>query len=78
MLVNSPVYKKEISGMLLPDWSIRFGGVKVPLILLGDLVYLLLLWLMKDYVESPSTSSQEQLFNYRVSRARMVVENTFG
>lgn len=50
----------------------------MPLVILGDSAYPLLPWLMKPYLENSATTPQQHNFNYRQSRARMVVENSFG
>ena len=50
----------------------------MPLLVLGGPAYPLLPWLMKPYLETSSTTPQERNFNYRQSRARMVVVNAFG
>ena len=50
----------------------------MPLVILGDSAYPLLQWLMKPYLENSATTPQEHNFNYRHSRARMVVENSFA
>ena len=50
----------------------------VPLVILGDPAYPSLQWLMKPYPETSCITTQQKLFNYRQSRARMVVENAFG
>ena len=78
VFANSSLYKKASNGTLLPNQPRVIGGVEVPLIILGDPAYPLLPWLMKPYLENSSTTSQERQFNYRQSRARMVVENAFG
>ena len=78
VLVNSSFYKKSISGTLVPDWSQKIGGVNVPLLVLGDPAYPLLSWLMEPYIETPNSTPEERNFNYRLSRARIVVENAFG
>ena len=78
VLVNSSCYKKACNGTLLPDWSSNIRGVNVPLVILGDPAYPLLSWLMKPYLENAVTTLRERNFNYRQSRARMVVENAFG
>lgn len=75
---NSTVYVKGCSGDLFPNWTKLINGVEVPLLVLGDAAYPLLQWLMKPYIETPNSSESVKNFNYRHSRARMVVENAFG
>jgi len=52
--------------------------VDVPLIILGDPAYPLLPWLMKPFPDTGSLTRHQEHYNYRQSRARMVVENAFG
>lgn len=80
VFTNSSLYSKMSNGLLLPDWSITLGSSStlIPLLFLGDPAYPLLPWLMKPYPENVTTTAEEKLFNYRQSRARMVVENAFG
>ena len=47
-------------------------------ILMGDSVYPLLPFLMKPFCFSPTLSAQKKRFNYRMSRAMVVVEVAFG
>ena len=77
-MANSWFYAAANSGTLFPDWSVQLGGVDVTLVVLGDAAYPLLPWLMKPYLDNPGTTDQERYYNYRQSRARMVVENAFG
>lgn len=46
--------------------------------LIGDGGFPLLEWLLRPYNETPKFGLQKRYFNYRLSRARMVVENAFG
>ena len=48
------------------------------MVVLGDPAYPSLPWLMKPFPETLCITATEKLFNYRQSRARMVVENSFG
>ena len=50
----------------------------MPLLVLGDSAYPLLSWLMKPYPDNEALKPQQHHFNYRQSRARMVVENALG
>ena len=40
--------------------------------------YPLLLWVIKGYPNDKNAPRRERVFNYRLSRARVTVENTFG
>ena len=75
---NSTFYSKCHSGRFLPDWKQTINGIDIPLVFLGDPAYPLLPWLMKPYPDTGSLTRQQQHYNYRQSRARMVVENAFG
>ena len=52
--------------------------VQVPLVILGNLAYPLLRWLMKPYPNNELTTVSEKACNYRQSRALMVIDNTIG
>ena len=78
VFVNSSFFQKANTGSLFPDWKRTMGSVDVPLVVLGDPAYPLLPWLMKPYLDNVNITAQERNFNYRQSRARMVVENAFG
>ena len=55
-----------------------FEGGKLPYFLVGDEIFPLQEWLIKPYSKSALTSEIKQVFNYRQSRARRVIQNTFG
>jgi hypothetical protein len=46
--------------------------------LISDAAFPLQNWLMKPFPENEFTPSYQQEFNFRLSRARMVIENAFG
>ena len=78
VFANSTLYTQGSNGQLFPNKSRKMGEVDVPLVILGDPAYPLLLWIMKPYPESEHTPADKKLFNYRQSHARTVVENSFG
>ena len=78
VFTNSELFEKAQAGTLLPSSPRFIHGVNVPLVILADPAYPLLPWLMKPYVQHGNLSVAAKNFNYRLSRARMVVENAFG
>ena len=75
---NSTLYQRGQAGTLLPAWTRQIGLIQVPLCILGDPAYPALTWLMKAYPEQQNMTVRQINYNYRLSRARMVVENAFG
>ncbi|CAH3151227.1 unnamed protein product [Porites lobata] len=78
ILSNSTIYDKGNDNNLFPDIRESIGGQVVSIVILGDPAYPLLPWLLKAYPENVNTPQSQRVFNYRLSRARMTIENTFG
>ena len=64
-------------GSFIPNYSKKDGEVDIYPTLIGDSAFPFLPWLMKPYGSAVLTEMQ-RYFNYRLSRARMVVEGAFG
>lgn len=58
--------------------SLYICGEEIPLLVLGDPAYPLLSLLMNAYPDNGSLSCQQKTFNYRLSKARVVVEHAYG
>nr|XP_048711374.1 uncharacterized protein LOC125639019 [Caretta caretta] len=72
---NSGLFKWLQEGICFPDQKITVGDVEMPIVTLGDSAYPLMPWLMKPY--TGTLDSSQELFNYRLSKCRMVVECAF-
>ncbi|CAM5169330.1 unnamed protein product [Eretmochelys imbricata] len=73
---NSGLFQNLQEGTLFPDQKITVGDVEMPIVILGDPAYPLMPWLMKPY--TGSLDSSQELFNYRLSKCKMVVQCAFG
>ena len=76
---NPEIFKKGDENKLFhPDLTREINGEDVPPLILADPAYPLLPWIMKGYPCNNNAPRSQRVFNYRLSRARMPVENTFG
>ena len=75
---NSGLYSKAESGSLLPNCAQSLSGVSVPCFLVGDPAYPLRPWLMKPFINTSCLTPQQQCYNHRLSKSRVVVEHAFG
>ena len=78
VLANSKLYQKWEHGELFPQIAKEISSVCVPHVVLGDPAYPLLQWIMKPYSDDGRLTRRQSVFNYRLSRARVVARNAFG
>lgn len=80
ILQNSIVGKSFASNALgVPDAEPEEGfDIPLPYYLVGDDIFALQKWLLRSYPRRSNLSEEQQIFNYRLSRARRVIENAFG
>lgn len=64
--------------MLPHEEPLYLGRVPMPYVFVGDAAFPLMVNLMRLYLETRSTTEFKRIFNYRLCRARRVVENAFG
>lgn len=78
IFLNSTLNKKLRNGDIPPCAKVIVPGEDpVPVSLLGDPAYLLLPFLMKEY-PGGGRNEREKYFGYKLSSARIVIENAFG
>ena len=78
VLANSKLFHEAEAGTYLPNNTKSINGINVPLLILGDPDYPMLPWLMKPYADTGRLTPKQLRFNYRLSRARMVVRSASG
>ena len=78
VFANSSLYRRGQSGTLFPDLKESVAGKEVPFVLLGDPAYPLLHRLMKAFPNNECLLDQQVTFNYCLSKARVVVEHSYG
>ena len=78
VLSNSEMYKLGNDGALFPDIKETILGQDIHPCILGNPAYPMLPWLLEPFPEIQNTPRKHRRFNYRLSRPRMTVEDTFG
>ena len=73
---STDLYSKLMENAILPAFTKLIEGVKVPFMILADSAFPHLPWIQKPYTNA--VLSEKRYFNYRLSRARMVVECAYG
>lgn len=58
--------------------SLTADGPPLPYVLVGDEAFQLTDYLLRPYPEKGGLNEDRRIFNYRLSRARRTIENTFG
>ena len=74
---HSSLYKKATAGSILNGSTVKVQSQDIVPYIIGDSAYPLLPWLMKPFPHHAALTPVQQIFNYRISSAR-IVENAFG
>ncbi|XP_057314888.1 uncharacterized protein LOC130656061 [Hydractinia symbiolongicarpus] len=75
---ESEIYNAFQNNLLnLPEHKTTSSKSKLPPVLIGDDIFALKPWLTKPF-PLKYLSFEERIYNYRLSRARRTIENTFG
>lgn len=80
VLQNTYFYKKLVEKRLCipqPD-NVTENFKNVPYVFVADDAFPLTTEIMKPYRQASLDSAKKEVFNYRISRARHIVENVFG
>lgn len=75
---NSSLYSDGVLGKLFPPVTETISNLNIRPVIIADGAYPLLPWVMKPFSDNGKLSTDELYFNYRLSHARMCVENAFG
>ena len=74
---STHIFKEISEDNLIPEVERNYNGSNFSPMILGDSAFPFATWLMKPYSNSVFTP-QQRYFNYRLSRARMIIECAFG
>jgi hypothetical protein len=81
VFANTELYEQlEANSLNLPQPKpLVSGSTKcIPYFIVGDEAFALTEYMMKPYPGLNPKGSKERIYNYRISRARRIVENVFG
>jgi len=80
VLNNTKFYEKFQNGDLkIPDMeTVKDTSRKLPYVFVADDAFPLQINIMKPFRQAALVSIERKVFNYRLSRARRIVENVFG
>ncbi|XP_030219862.1 protein ANTAGONIST OF LIKE HETEROCHROMATIN PROTEIN 1 [Gadus morhua] len=74
----SKLWELASRGNHFPARTRNIGGVTAGYYILGDSAYPLQNWLLKPFQDTGRLTAEQQMFNRKFSRVRVVVENAFG
>lgn len=80
IFTDSNFYSKlQNNGLRLPlDEPLYEGGLPQPYVFIGDCAFPLMTHLLKPYPDHERLDNDQTVFNYRLSRARRMIESAFG